>query len=292
MKTSHKTTFLAGLLLAVLAGGPAFGVTTIISDNYDVTTSGTGFALGEGVNTGITPPTTRLTGTAAANLRYLQRDISRPASQYSISGNTLKVAKDSNSGRFTLSADGVTPFDFSQALGVQYATPGSKAIYDLKISMQKSKAGTQRFSLAIGTVEGNANTWDFGVQVYCASTSATKYTLRKRVDKGSYNGATTSDDTDDINAAISGTYGTQGTMLDILIRVTDAGAETGADYHSRVRVSLDAGSTWVYDSNDDTAVQNHWRFDGHGRYIMFDQAGNNNDDVFYDEGARRQSAEG
>ena len=63
---------LAGLLLAVVVGGTAFGQTTIVSDNYNVTTTTTGFALDNGVNSGINPPTTRLTGTAAANLRYIQ----------------------------------------------------------------------------------------------------------------------------------------------------------------------------------------------------------------------------
>ena len=48
-----------------------FGVATVVSDSYNVTASGTGFALNAGVNTGINPPTTRLTGSAAANLRYV-----------------------------------------------------------------------------------------------------------------------------------------------------------------------------------------------------------------------------
>ncbi len=54
---------MTGLLL--VAGAASYGQ-TIIADNYNVTGSGTGFALNTGVNTGINPPTTRLTGTAAA----------------------------------------------------------------------------------------------------------------------------------------------------------------------------------------------------------------------------------
>ena len=44
----------------------------VISDNYNVATSGTGFALGSGVNAGINPPLTRLTGAASSELRYIQ----------------------------------------------------------------------------------------------------------------------------------------------------------------------------------------------------------------------------
>ena len=38
------------MLLAVVVGGTAFGQTTIVSDNYNVTTATTGFALDNGVN--------------------------------------------------------------------------------------------------------------------------------------------------------------------------------------------------------------------------------------------------
>ena len=41
---------LAVLLLPLLAGGAAFGATVIVSDNYNVSTTTTGFTLDNGVN--------------------------------------------------------------------------------------------------------------------------------------------------------------------------------------------------------------------------------------------------
>src|SRR6476660_1362252 len=67
--------FLLGLSLVTLGLVPAQGAVQILGDNYNVTGSGSGFALGSGVNSGINPPTTRLTGTAAANLRYINTGI-------------------------------------------------------------------------------------------------------------------------------------------------------------------------------------------------------------------------
>src|SRR3954454_9898124 len=91
-----------------------FAVSTIVSDTYNVTGSGTGFALNTGVNSGINPPTTRLTGSAKANLRYINT-ATKTNTAYSISGNELQVTSAVNPGRFVLSADGATSFDFSSA---------------------------------------------------------------------------------------------------------------------------------------------------------------------------------
>jgi len=271
---------LAGLLLAVVVGGTSFGQTTIVSDNYQTTNNGSGFALNEGVNTSINPPaTTRLTGTAASSLRYIQTATAKPASQYDIGNNRLRVVKDTDSGkigRFTLSANGVTPFNFASALGTAGATPSNPALYDIKISMRNDATGTARFSFGIGTAEGDVTTWDFGVQIYRPS-GADYYAIQKRIDDGSSGAG-------DINAVILNTAaGTWQTMLDFLIRVTDAGAESDANYHSRVQVSMDNGSTWIYDSSTDSALPNGWRFDGPGRVIIWDQAGNTGGNVFYDD---------
>src|SRR3970040_597837 len=123
MRTAHKPKLLAGLLLAVFALGSASSATTIISDNYNVTTATTGWALNNGVNYGIIPPTTRLTGTAATNLRYIDTlEGGRSADKYGISSNRLRVESGSGIGRFTLSADGANPFDFATALGTGEAT--------------------------------------------------------------------------------------------------------------------------------------------------------------------------
>jgi len=272
------------LLLAILTVGSAFGQTTIISDNYNITKNGTGFALDEGVNTGIIPPNTnRMTGTVAANLRYLQTVVNKDPSQYDIvSSARLRVVKDPSGsadiGRFTLSADGSSPFDFSSALGALYATPANPATYDVHISMRNDATGTARFSFGFATAEGNVTTWDFGIQLYRASSGDDFYTVQRRIDDGSSGAG-------DVNQPmLTMAAGTGGTMIDFLMRVTDAGAESGSDYHSRVQVSIDGGSTWFYDTSTDTTyLPNGWRFDGPGRYMIFDQAGNTSGNVFYDD---------
>jgi hypothetical protein len=269
--------------LLCLAGAAAYGQ-AIIADNYNVTGSGTGFALNTGINSGINPPTTRLTGTAAANLRYLQTFTSKSASQFDINSNRLRVTKDpssSVSGRFTLSANGSTPFDFASALGTLSATPANPVVYDVKIGMRNDATTTSRFSFALSTVEADALNWDFGVQLYRAASADTLYTIQKRFDRGSFNGTTTTDATGDINLPIT-SAGTVKTTVNFLMRVTDAGAESGANYHSRVQISMDGGCTWIYDTKTDTALPNGLRFDGPGRYADFDVAGNTSDSVYYD----------
>jgi hypothetical protein len=260
----------------LLAGAAASGQ-VIISDNYNVTTSGTGFGLNAGVNTGINPPATRLTGTAAANLRYLQTFTSKPASQFDINGSRLRVVKDpttSVSGRFTISANGSTAFDFAPALGTLAATPAKPVAYDLKISMRNDATTSSRFSFALTTVEGDAYTWDFGVQLYRANSADTLYTIQRRINNLSSGVA-------DMNLAIT-TAGAVKSTVNFLIHVTDAGAESGANYHSRVQVSIDGGSSWIYDTRSDSSLPNGFRFDGPGRYVDFDVAGNLSDSVYYD----------
>ena len=68
-----KKTIQVGLAAVSLLSsvGVVEAATVLVSDNYNVTGSGSGFALGSGVNSGINPPTTRLTGSAASNLRYM-----------------------------------------------------------------------------------------------------------------------------------------------------------------------------------------------------------------------------
>ncbi|MFN7138513.1 MAG: autotransporter-associated beta strand repeat-containing protein [Limisphaerales bacterium] len=76
----------------------------------------------------------------------------------------------------------------------------------------------------------------------------------------------------DLNSGIlnmgANTYGTEITLL---IRVTDAGAETSG-FNSRVQVSVNGGSTWFYDTATDSELSNGFRFDGAGRYVMWDVA--------------------
>jgi autotransporter-associated beta strand protein len=268
MKMLPALKLLAGLLLAVVTGSPAFAATTIISDTCNVTTDTTGFALNTGVNYGIAPPTTRLTGTAAANLRYLNTaDPARSANLYSIDSNRIKVGSGGNSGRFALGANSTTPFNFASALGTGSATPANPIIYDVTVSMANSDSSTPRMSFGFGTIDANNDAWDFGVQLYRAASSDTKSTIGKLIDTGSSGEG-------DLKKPVLAAIVDVGTEVDFLIRVTDAGAESGANYHSRVQVSRDGGAAWFYDTATDSDLPNGWRFDGTARYFIWDQAQN------------------
>lgn len=247
---------------------------SIIADNYDVAGSGTGFDLDSGVNSGINPPTTRLTGSTAANMRYLYTFTDKAAASYSITGNALQVAASANSGRFTLSADGTTAYDFGPVLQTGYATAANPIVYEITISMLNNSAAQQRFSFALATVENNANFWDFGVQLFRTNNTMTRYTIGKRIDRVSYTTATDSTGTTaDLNEVIARTAAdTFGTQIDFLMRVTDAGAES-TTFNSRVQLSRDGGSTWFYDTDtDEDLVATGFRFDTDSRYFSWDIA--------------------
>lgn len=270
---------LAALLLGVFAGGTAFGQTTIVSDNYDVTTSTTGFGLDNGVNFGINPPTTRLIGTAADGLRYLQTVTTRATNLYGISSSKLRVQKENTIGRFTLSANGLTPFNFASALGTAGATSTNPATYDITISMQNNAVGVPKVSFGFGTAEANVDNLDFGLQLYRAVLNNDFYTVGKCVNGASSGVASFK------KAIMAMPAGTGGSVINFLIRVTDAGAESGANFHSRVQVSTNSGSSFFYDTITDPDLPNGFRFDGAGRYFVWDQAGNagdNGGNVFYD----------
>jgi endonuclease/exonuclease/phosphatase family metal-dependent hydrolase len=257
--------WVATIFLLLLFGNHALAVTTIVADTYNVSGSGSGFDLNSGINSGINPPTTRLTGTAKANLRYFNTG-TKATNAYSISNNKLQVTAAANPGRFVLSADGTTSFDFSSALGVATASPTNRVVYDLAITMNNNSSDNQRFSFAIGTSEGDATTWDFGIQIYRTSSNDTFYTVGKRIDSGSSGLAS------DINKAITTlTPNTFGNDILVLIRVTDAGSETST-FNSRVQVSLNNGNSWIYDTDSDADLPNGWRFNGPARHIMWDIA--------------------
>lgn len=262
----HLIEFTAALLLVCVT---AQGQTTI-ADNYDVANVGNGFLLGEGVNSGINPPVTRLTGTAADGLRYINR-AGKVDTAYYIGGNArLRVNSGSQSGRITLSADGTTPFDFAPALGTLWATPANPVEYDITISMDNNATALQRMSFALGTVESSAGDWDFGLQLYRAVAGDTFYSVGKRIDVGSSGLA--SDQNASIFAMASGTVNSE---VSFVIRVTDAGAESSS-FNSRVRVSQDGGSTWFYDTLSDASLTSGWRLDGASRYFSWDMAANDN----------------
>ena len=245
----------------------------LLSDDYNVAGSGTGFALGSGANSGINPPTTRLGGSLAPNMRYIVTDTSKAVSSYSITANKLSVASAANSGRFTFSADGTTPFDFGSALTANLAWPGGPAVYDFTISMANNSAGIQRFTFALATAENNANFWDFGLQLYRTNAADNFYGIQKRIDRVSYTSATDSTGTtSDINSLITTTAAASfGTQIDFVMRVTDAGAES-TTYNSRIQLSMNGGSSWFYDTQSDAALTNGFRFDTTSRFLVFDIA--------------------
>lgn len=242
------------------------GVTTIVSDTYNIAATNAGFALNNGINTGINPPTTRLTGTAKANLRYLLTDASKSEIAYTITNNRLLVVSAPNRGRFVLSADGVSSFDFGPSLGVGVATSNNPVVYDLSVRINNNSATTERFGFALGTAEGDVNTWCFGVQVYRTNSANNYYTVGKRIDSGASGLA--SDLNEHITSLTGNSYGGD---LTILIRVTDAGSEV-TTFNSRVQLSFNGGNSWIYDTDKDADLPNGWRFKGVGRHIMWDIA--------------------
>ena len=266
-------------MLSALLGAHGMAATTLLSDGFGTATSTKGFTNDSGVNIGINPPgTNRMGGSISQNLRYFQTATNRNQTNYVIASGRLRVDTENSIGRFTYSPYYETnAFNFGPALGVPNASPTRPVSYDLKVSMQNNATTAARFSFAIGTVETDANNWDFGVQLYHAATADNFYTIQKRFDSASVG-------VPDINLPMATTgLGTNvGKEVTFLIRVTDAGAET-TTYNSRVQVSTDNGVSWIYDSSADTAnLPNGFRFDGPGRYISFDQAANVSGNVFYD----------
>ena len=260
-----STSLMAAFLAALFISANAHAV-LIVSDTYNVTGSGTGFGLGNGVNSGINPPTTRLTGSAAANLRYIKNAGNKADNLHYITNNTKfgisRVVTDSST--ITLST-GSGPFDFGPALNTLAASPSEPAVYELTIAFANGRPDGQRCSFAISSVSGTAGTWDFGIQLYRATTSDPSYTMRKRISAGASGGSAV-----DLAATTVGTFGGE---VAFLIRVTDAGAESSA-FSSRVQVSTNAGVSWIYDSNGDPDLPNGaLRFPNASRFIFWDVAG-------------------
>lgn len=283
MKTSkhiiknHHLTLLGGFIFATLAGTVAHGQTTLVSDNCTAANVNSGFALGEGVNSAIYPPhSNRITGTVGSNLRYIKTGGARADTLYTIGGNRIRVGTQTTVGRFSISGNGVTPFNFASALGTAGATPADPAIYEVRVSMRNDASSTARLSFGLATAEGDVTVWDFGVQINHAAAADTFYTAYRRIDDASSG-------VGDLNTIITTTPpDSWQTLVTFLIRVTDAGAESGSDYNSRVQVSMDNGTTWIYDTDTDGLLTNGFRFDGPGRVFVWDQASNGSGVCFYD----------
>jgi hypothetical protein len=259
----RTTTILATILSTTVIANAQ----VIISDNYDVTGNGTGFGANSGVNTDIA---NRLTGSAATGLQYFSVGTARATSFYTINNNKLQVNADNSIARFSFSKDGTTAYDFASDLGSSLASAATPLTYDIKISMANHVNGTQRFSFGIGTAEGDAGTWDFGVQLYQNTATGNRNRIQKRIDNGS--SGLTADSNDTVTTLGANSFGNE---VDFLIRIVDAGAESGANYNSHIQVFLNGSTTAIYDTDSDTTLVNGFRFDGAGRYLDFDIAGGN-----------------
>ncbi|MBP7827558.1 MAG: hypothetical protein KA236_13520 [Verrucomicrobia bacterium] len=281
MKT-HKHQFLrrsclAGLMLVVLTGFASHAQVTVVSDDCTAVNTASGFALGQGINSGVYPPfSNRITGTVAANLRYYKSGGERANSKYLIDDNRIRVSTETKIGRFVLSTDGSTPFNYARALGTLGASPSDPAVYEVRISMQNEASSTARLSFGLSTSEGDANNWDFGVQINHADAAHDYYTVHRRIHSASSGAGSLN------NPIATAPPGSWKTMVHFLIRVTDAGAESGANFNSRVQVSMDDGNTWVYDTSTDSALPNGFRFDAPGRVFIWDQASNGSGTCYYD----------
>jgi autotransporter-associated beta strand protein len=282
MKTFSKK-ILTGLALGIGLINPVLGETVIIKDDFNVTTATTGFDPNTGINFGINPPeTNRLTGTAVVDgLRYFQTATTRPTTTYSIATNSLMIQANAGIGRFVLSADEATPFDFGPALGVSNATPENPIVYDIRVSMRNNNTTAARFTFGVSTEEGNVDTLDFGLQLYRAASGNTYYTMAKRFDTNSTGQPDFTTSSPKIGTTANNTAGL--TFISFLIRVTDAGAESDANYNSRIQVSINNGGGWIYDTQTNTVeLPLGFRFDGATRFFVFDQAGSVGD-FFYDD---------
>ncbi|HOX04426.1 MAG TPA: autotransporter-associated beta strand repeat-containing protein, partial [Candidatus Paceibacterota bacterium] len=265
MKNNRIPIFLAALALAIIPRVAAPGQILIVADDYNVTGQGTGFALDAGVNTGINPPATRLTGLAAPNLRYYQYSGAKTNTLHSIGTNRFYIARGADSTTITL-GPGAGAFNFGPVLRSVSATPELPTIYEIRIKMAASPVGDQRFSFALSSDLGGSGVWDFGLQINRPDTGQDFYTVYRRIDMNSSG-------TSDVNSAIGATApGTWSYEAPFLIRVTDAGVETET-FHSRVQVSMDEGATWVYDTQTDPELPYGWRLDTAGRYLLWDCPG-------------------
>jgi hypothetical protein len=257
---------------------------TIVADNFNVVGAGTGFGLDTGINSGIGSGKTRLVGIAADGLHYIHTGGTRSLSCFDIDRNRLRIKEGGKPFRFTLSANGKAPFDFGPALRSDYASKTNRSIYDVRISMRNDATSDSRCSFGISTRDGEVTKLDFALQLYRAKPKDTFYTIRKRFDRGSIVGIASPDASGDVHEVMTTTArGSVGTMIDFIIRVSDAGAEGTEHYNSRIQVSLNNGKTWVYDSDIDKSLRNGFRFDSTARYFIFDQAPNASGMVFYDD---------
>jgi arylsulfatase A-like enzyme len=232
----------------------------VVGDTYDVaggSSPGTGF----GVNGLGYQLSGRLTGAAATNLTgyRLGTTSGRVAADFSISGNRLAAAARNGNGRFELSADGTTGFNFGSFLAGR--------TYELAVQMDISVVGSsyaQRMSLSLADApDAPVNNVNLGVQI--GDDSAGGLGVFRRIDAGASSGGS------DINNKIASGLPI-GTPIDLKIRVGDYNANV-TDYNSSYEILV----------NGVTVSTGSFRFDGSttDRYLIVDVAAHEGP-VYYD----------
>jgi formylglycine-generating enzyme required for sulfatase activity len=248
------------IFLVAAAATPAPGQ-LLLSDSCDVTggnSPGTGFGPNSGTAGVNYQISSRLSGSASAGLSYFQTLTSKPGSNYSIQSNKIHVATAANSGRFTFSADSATPKDFGSALGSVSATPGSPVVYDLSAKIANQSPSTPRTSFGLTKADDGIQNWDLGIQPV---NNGANLDLYRRIDAACNPSAA------DYNNVIATLPGLAGTEVDLRLRITDAGGETGAgNFNSHYDVYANGALVFSSAAGD-------FRFSSSARLILFDTAG-------------------
>lgn len=235
----------------------------LLSDSGDVsggTSPGTGFGA-DGPSAGVNYQlSSRLGGSLAPGLRYLQTATTKAASSYAIVSNQIHVAVAANPGRFSFTSDGATPLDLGPALGVTRATALEPASYELAVKVANHSSGTPRTSFGVSTGDDGVQNWSLGIQLV---NNGANLDLYRRVD-GSCNPS--GSDYNDVIATLSGKAGTE---VDLRLRITDAGAESSTGkYNSKYEVYANGALAYSSAAGD-------FRFaNSAARVVLFDTAGN------------------
>ncbi len=234
----------------------------VVADTCDVSggnSSGTGFGT-NGVNYQLTG---RLSGSASSGLSYFEvPSTTRSGSTYSIKTNRIYVAVGSSAGRFTFTTNGSTPFDFATALGTTTASAANPVIYDLSAKIANHTAATDRTSFGLATADGGIQAWNLGIQLV---NNGSNLDIYRRVDSGSNPTGS------DYNNVITSLAGQAGAEIDLRVRITDAGAETGTgagNFNSSYQVFINSNLVFSSSPGD-------FRFEtSTARLIFCDTAGN------------------
>lgn len=231
----------------------------ILSDYCTVSggsSAGTGFGATSGVNTEISA---RLSGIASSGLSYLQTATGKSSSSYSIVSNKISVAVAANPGRFTFTADRTTPKDFGPVLGTTGANATDPVVYEFAAKISNRSSGIERTSFGVSTSDTGVQDWQLGVQLV---NNGANLDLYRRVD------ATANPSGADYSNVIATFNGRAGDEIDLRLRITDAGAESGTNFNSKYEVFADGNLVFASAPGD-------FRFaNSTNRIVLFDTAPN------------------